>query len=192
MAETPSMPNTPNTSSTQKGTIKPEPYAPSARSSPPEAERVDQATAAKTGRAAAPRADQPVTTGPKLKAVTITIDTDSADIVRVEGLDAKGGRHELTDDEKASFIKEGRSDERLEEVLEHAFEAGIACVLGDDEDEDEETTQESPADAELRHQLLAPLIRRSAVRQLTDRAALHRAILGTLIEHSGAQSSSAP
>ena len=192
MAETPSMPNTPNTSSTQKPTIKPEQYTPTARSSQPDAEKADQAAAAKTSRAAAPRADQPASTGPKLKAVTITIDADSADIVRVEGLDAKGGRHELSDEEKASLIKEGRSEERLEEVLEHAFEAGIACVLGDDEDEDEETTQESPADAELRHQLLAPLIKRSAVRQLTDRAALHRAILGTLIEHSGAQSSSAP
>jgi len=192
MAETPSMPSTPNTSSTQKAGIKPEQYSQPPKSSQPEAEKADQAAAAKTNRATAPRTDQPSSTVPKLKAVTITIDTDSADIVRVEGLDAKGGRHELTDDEKASFIKEGRSDERLEEVLEHAFEAGIACVLGDDEDEDEETTQESPADAELRHQLLAPLIKRSAVRQLTDRAALHRAILGTLIEHSGAQSSSAP
>jgi hypothetical protein len=65
-------------------------------------------------------------------------------------------------------------------------------VLGDEDEDEDEETEESPADAELRHQLLAPLIKRSAVRQLTDRAALHRAILGTLIEHSGAPSSSAP
>ena len=192
MAETPSMPNTPNTSSTSKPTIKPEQYTPPARSGQPDPEKADQSAAAKTSRAAAPRTDQPASTVPKLKAVTITIDADSADVVRVEGLDAKGARHELSNEEKASLIKDARSEERLEEVLEHAFEAGIACVLGDDEDEDEETTQESPADAELRHQLLAPLIKRSAVRQLTDRAALHRAILGTLIEHSGAPSSSAP
>ena len=192
MAETPSMPNTPNTSSTPKPTVKPEQYTPPARSGQPDAEKADQSATAKTSRAAAPKADQPASTFPKLKAVTITIDADSADIVRVEGLDAKGGRHELSDEEKASLIKEGRSEERLEEVLEHAFEAGIACVLGDDEDEDEETTQESPADAELRHQLLAPLIKRSAVRQLTDRAALHRAILGTVNEPAGAPSASAP
>ena len=188
MAETPSMPNPPNTSSTPKPSVRPEPYVPSAKASQPEAE----AATAKASRAAAPRTDQPATAVPKLKAVTITIDADSADVVRVEGLDAKGARHELSNEEKASLIKDARSEERLEEVLEHAFEAGIACVLGDDEDEDEETTEESPADAELRHQLLAPLIKRSAVRQLTDRAALHRAILGTLIEHSGAPSSSAP
>jgi hypothetical protein len=113
--------------------------------------------------------------------VTITIDAASAEVVRVEGLDATGTRRELSDEEKASLVNGGRRDELLEAVVEHAFEAGIACVLGDDE---EETPPESPADAALRHQLLAPLIERSVVGRLRERAALNRAMLGTLIEHS--------
>jgi len=113
--------------------------------------------------------------------VTITIDAESAEVVRVEGVDATGARHELSEEEKTSIVKE-RRDEHVAELVEQAFEAGIASVLG--VDEEEETTQESPEDTELRHQLLAPLIERSALRHLTERAALNRAILGTLIEHS--------
>jgi len=113
--------------------------------------------------------------------VTITIDADSAEVVRIEGVDPTGARHDLSDDEKASFIKE-RRDERLAEVVEQAFEAGIASVLG--VEDEEETAEESPEDADFRRQLLAPLIERSAIRRLTERAALNRAILGTLVEHS--------
>jgi len=78
-------------------------------------------------------------------------------------------------------MKEGR-DERVTALVEQAFEAGIACVLGIEEEE--ETTQESPEDAEFRRQLLAPLLERSGLGQLTERPALNRAILGTLMEHS--------
>jgi hypothetical protein len=65
--------------------------------------------------------------------------------------------------------------------MEQAFEAGIATVLGHEE---EEPTEETPEDAELRRELLAPLIERSGLAHLTERTALNRAILGTLIEHS--------
>jgi len=125
------------------------------------------------------KTDQPVH---RLVTVTITLDADSTEVVRIEGVDPTGARHDLTDDEKVSFIRE-RRDERLAEVVEQAFEAGIASVLGVEEDE-EETAEESPEDTELRRQLLAPLIERSAMRRLTERAALNRAILGTLVEHS--------
>jgi hypothetical protein len=172
------MADTQSTPSSQRTSIKPEPYAPPAKSSQPDPDKADPPTATKAGRGAATKADQ---SGPKLTAVTITIDPDSAEVVRVEGLDAAGARHELSDEEKASLMKEKPRDERIAEVVERAFEAGIASVLGDEE---EETTEETPADAELRHLLLAPLIERSAVRRLTERATLNRAILGTLIEHS--------
>jgi hypothetical protein len=43
---------------------------------------------------------------------------------------------------------------------------------------------ESAEDAELRHELLAPLIKRSAVRHLTEGAVLDRVVLSTLIDHS--------
>ena len=85
-------------------------------------------------------------------------------------------------EEKASFMKE-RRDERVLALVEHAFEAGIASVLGVG-DEEEENTQESPEDIEFRRELLAPLIERSGLGHLKERPALNRAILGTLIEHS--------
>jgi hypothetical protein len=112
--------------------------------------------------------------------VTITIEADSGEVVRIEGVDATGSRHELTDEEKASLMKE-RHEERLGALVEQAFEAGIATVLGR---EDDETTEETQEDAELRRELLAPLLEESGLGQLTERTVLNRAILGTLIEHS--------
>jgi hypothetical protein len=151
----------------------------------PSIKKTDHHAASKTDRSAAARAHRPhpKQSTDQLKAVAITIDPSSAEIVRIEGLDATGARHELSDEEKASLMQqEGPGDERLAAMMEHAFEAGIACVLGDDVND--EAAQESPTDAELRHLLLAPLIEQSPVRHLTDRHALNRAILSTLIENS--------
>lgn len=178
MAETPPNPSTPTAPGTTKSAIKADQYTPPGKSGQPRAEKTDQTEAPKTARATAVRTDQPVH---RLMTVTITIDADSADVVRVEGVDATGARRELSDDEKASLIKE-RRDERVTALVEQAFEAGIAAVLG--VDEEEETTQDSPEDAEFRRELLAPLIERSGLGRLTERPALNRAILGTLIEHS--------
>lgn len=122
------------------------------------------------------RMDRPVT-----RFLAVVIDADSAQVIRVEGQDATGARHDLSADEKTMFAKRG-ADDRLEDVVEEAFEAGIACVLGGDTDRD--TTQESPEDAELRRRLLAPLIERSAVNRWMERGALNRAIVNTLIEHA--------
>jgi len=174
MAETPPTPSTP---STAKSAIKADQYQSPAKPGQPRVEKADQTEAPKT-RTNTVRADQPVH---RLMTVTITIDAESAEVVRVEGVDATGARRELSDDEKASLMKEGR-DERVTALVEQAFEAGIACVLGIEEEE--ETTQESPEDAEFRRQLLAPLLERSGLRHLTERPALNRAILGTLMEHS--------
>jgi len=173
MADTPPTPSTP---STTKSPIKADQYTPSAKPGQPRMEKADQTEAPKT-KTTAVKADQPVH---RLMTVTITIDAESAEVVRVEGVDATGARRELSDDEKASLMKEGR-DERVTALVEQAFEAGIACVLGIEE---EEETQESPEDAEFRRQLLAPLLERSGVGHLTERPALNRAILGTLMEHS--------
>ena len=115
------------------------------------------------------------------KLFSFTIDANTAQIVKLESLDATGNRHELSQEEMASLVKEAR-DDRLEKVVEQAFEAGIACVLDTDAEQDD--TQESADDAELRHILLAPLIERSAAKHLMEREVLNRAILDTLIEHS--------
>jgi hypothetical protein len=166
MAETPPTPSTP---STTKAPIKADQYQPPAKPGQPRVEKADQTEAPKT-RTTAVRADQPVH---RLMTVTITIDAESAEVVRVEGVDATGARRELSDDEKASLMKEGR-DERVTALVEQAFEAGIACVLGIEE---EEETQESPEDAEFRRQLLAPLLERSGVGHLTERPALKPTVM---------------
>jgi hypothetical protein len=164
-----------------KSAAKPPQYSPPAKPAKAEPEKADKADrpAPKNARSAAVREDGPV---PKLKAVTITIDPASAEVIRVEGLDDSGTRHDLSDEEKASLMADVRRDGRLEEVLEHAFEAGIACVLGDAEED--EANAETPEEEELRHELLAPLMKRSMMRRLTQRDALNRAVLGTLIERS--------
>jgi len=177
---TPSSPGTPNTPSAVKSATKADPYLPPPKSGQPRVEKAAETDPmAKTARATPVKTDQPVH---RLMTVTITIDAESAEVVRVEGVDATGARHELSDDEKSSFIKE-RRDERVAALVEQAFEAGIASVLGVG-DEEEEKTQESPEDAEFRRKLLAPLLERSGLGNLRERPLLNRAILGTLIEHS--------
>jgi hypothetical protein len=109
---------------------------------------------------------------------TFTIDA-SGKVVKFESIDSNGTRHELSDGEKASLAQNGIDN--LEEALEVAFEAGIECVLGDEEEElaDAEETRE---DAELRHSLLGPLMEHSPAKRFLRREVLNRAILGTLIQ----------
>jgi len=113
------------------------------------------------------------------KLITFTIDANTARIVKLESLDATGARHELSDEEKASFVRQGAA--KLEDALEQAFEAGIDCVLGEGAQDD---GQESQEDAKLRHLLLTPLIEHSAAGRLLQAEVLHRAILETLVQHS--------
>jgi hypothetical protein len=111
---------------------------------------------------------------------SFTIDVTTAQVVKVETLDASGARHEVSDREKANLAPNG--SERLEEALEEAFQAGIDCILGGAEDPDD--AEESAQDAELRHVLVAPLIKQSPAKRLLRRDVLDRAILKTLIQRS--------
>jgi hypothetical protein len=110
--------------------------------------------------------------------LTVTIDTKTGQIIKIEGANGTRPHHELSDEEKASLAKKtGRAT--LEAIIEEAFEAGIACGLGEEADEDEPV--ESEKDASLRHLLLRPLIENSAVKRLMRRDVLSRAFLKTLI-----------
>ena len=114
------------------------------------------------------------------KLFTFTIDASTGQVVRLEVEDASGERHELSDEEKASLAQAGGAGD-LEQLVERAFEAGIACVLGG---EPEDKAEELADEAELRHLLLTPLIEYSPARRLLQREVLNRAILGTLIHHA--------
>ena len=120
------------------------------------------------------------TSEPHPDLLTVTIDTKTGQIIKIEGANGTRARHELSDEEKASLAKKaGRAT--LEAIIEEAFEAGIACGLGEEADEDEPV--ESEKDANLRHLLLRPLIENSAAKRLMRRDVLSRAILKTLIGH---------
>jgi hypothetical protein len=113
--------------------------------------------------------------------LAFTMDTKTGEIVQVERVDTTGARHELTKDDRASLAKNNGRD-TLEELLEQAFEAGIACLLGGEDEPDE--PKEAKEDAELRHILLKPLIDESPAARLMRRDVLNRAIVETLIHHS--------
>jgi len=113
--------------------------------------------------------------------LTFTIDPRTGRIVKLEGLNADGARRELTDDEKARLIKRPR-DRTIEQVVERAFEAGIACVLdGNGADDD---SSESSDDIDLTHRLLVPLIEHSAAKKLMAREVVDQTVLDTLLERS--------
>jgi len=79
--------------------------------------------------------------------LTLTIDAKTGHIVKIESVDSTGAHHELSDEERASLAKE-RSKATVEAIIEQAFEAGVACVLGGTDGEDD--LSESAKDAEIR------------------------------------------
>src|SRR6516164_8937266 len=113
--------------------------------------------------------------------LTVTIDANTGQIVKIERVNGPNAHHELTAEEKASLAKaSGRAT--LEAIIEQAFEAGLAYGLGDEGDEDD--SMESEKDANLRHLLLRPLLENSAAKRLVRRDVLSRAILKSLIDHT--------
>ena len=110
-----------------------------------------------------------------------TIQTRTGQIVKIECVDSTGAHHELSDEEKTNLAKE-KSKATLEDMLERAFEAGIACVLGDADGEDD--PPESANDADLRRLLLRPLIEDGSAKRLMQRDFLSRVMLATLIQNA--------
>jgi len=139
-------------------------------------------TKAPTGdgrRSKTPPTDPEPTKSPEL--LSLTINPETAAIVRLEGVDGSGARHELSKEQTAK-LAQLYGEGTLQALIEDAFEAGIASVLGDGAGEF--GTSESKDEAELRHLLLKPLIERSAARHLMKRATLARATLASLLRHS--------
>jgi hypothetical protein len=113
--------------------------------------------------------------------LTFTIQARTGQIVKIESVDSTGAHHELSDEEKSNLAKE-KSKTTLEDVLEQAFEAGIACVLGDADSEDD--PPESAQDVDLRRLLLRPLLEEGAAKRLMQSDVLSRAMLTTLIQNA--------
>jgi hypothetical protein len=109
------------------------------------------------------------------------MDANTAQIVRLESLDGGGESHELSESEKLNLARQ-IGEERIGELLEEAFEAGIECVLGNGART--RRSRESAEDSQLRHLLLAPLIAETSAKRLLQSDVLHRAILETLVHES--------
>jgi hypothetical protein len=109
--------------------------------------------------------------------LAFTLDTSSGEVSKLESVDAAGHRSELSAKEKADLAK-GTRELDLEALIEQAFEAGIACVLGEEDKNGSETKE----DADLRRILLKPLIEASSAAKLMRAEVLRRAIVQTLIQ----------
>ena len=152
-----------------------------------------------------PQADEPTTSMPKPSAAegrkskataspseqtrpdlfALTIDVARGRIVTLERVDEQGSRQQISADERSRLAKT-QSSQALMRLVEEAFEAGIACVLGE---EDESDPEESKADDELSRMLLRSLIERSKARYLIEGDTLDRAIVGSLIGRAAASAS---
>jgi hypothetical protein len=115
-----------------------------------------------------------------LDLLAFTLHVETGRIVRLEGVDKAGVRHELSEEQKASLARL-RGEDTLEALVEQAFEAGIACVLGGSTEQ--LGTKESEEEAKLRRLLLGPLIEHSSAKRLMQLNVLSRSILGTLLRH---------
>lgn len=123
--------------------------------------------------------------------ITATIEAATGKIVDVRSVDDEGEVSELTTAGRARLAKQS-GGATLEDLFEQAFEAGIACVLGDNPEDAEAIEKESEEDAALRREILRPMIEKSAARRLMRQEVLGRAIVGTLIQKAVRGSEAAP
>ena len=135
----------------------------------------------RAGKNPAPKSPTASELAPDADLLTITIQAKTGQIIKIQSAEGGGGGKELSDQERADLLKKASKD-TLEALIEQAFEAGIACVLGDAIGRSE--AEESEEEADLRHLLLEPLIRQSPVQRLMQREVLSRAFLGTVVQHA--------
>jgi hypothetical protein len=154
-------------------------------------EESEPGSAAQGSAAQKPKASSPAAeSGGNADLVGLTVEPATGRIVKVEVVDAAGVRHELSEEERAKLLKADR-ETTLESIVERAFEAGIDCVLGGADDNDDEPA-ESDEDAELRRVLLRSLIDHSAAKRLMEPDILGRAIIGAAIADASSSRAARP
>ena len=116
---------------------------------------------------------------PRSQRLAFTIDTGTGEIIKIESVDTADQRRELTKTEKLDLAKESRGV-GVEALLERAFEAGIACLLDDQDSEEDES--ESEEEAGVRRILLHHLMERTFAARAMRREVLRQAIVQTLIQ----------
>ena len=123
--------------------------------------------------------------------LAFTLDVNSGEIVKIESVDSAGHRRELSTTERQDLAKE-RPGGGVEALLERAFEAGIGCLLDDEDGKEDESETED--EAGVRRILLKPLMEGTYARWALRREVLRQAIVKTLINDliSPEESESAP
>jgi len=142
---------------------------------------IDEAAGAPKEPTGEPKSSHPASeAGADSDLLTVTVHANTGQVVKIESV---GGpeAHELSVEEMKNLAKE-KGAVTLEALLEQAFEAGIACMLGGGAGGQD--ARETEEEADLRHLLLKPLIKRSPVEGLMHSDVLRRAMLGTLIRNS--------
>jgi hypothetical protein len=114
----------------------------------------------------------------EIEQLVVTFNAAMGEIVKVEKVDKAGKRQELTEEECAKLAGQDEVEE-LEGALEEAFEAGVALMRGDEDEEYAEDDQERA----LRRLLIGGLLVRHPVRRrLLRRLLLRRLLLRRLIK----------
>jgi hypothetical protein len=121
---------------------------------------------------------------PQPNLIAFTMDADAGRLVKVEKVDGTGARRELSDEEKVDLVNKGWPT--LETIIERAFEAGIGCLLG----ESQENAQQSQEELELWRVLVMSLMEKTSAHDLLRRDVLGRAFLETALQQGLASSAS--
>jgi hypothetical protein len=114
---------------------------------------------------------------PKPNLFALTISADTGEIVKVEKVEGVGTRRDLRDDERVNLS--AKAAPTLDALIERAFEAGIACVLGVQARHAE--IEETDEEADLRRALLMPLMENTWAQDSLKRELLGKAILASAI-----------
>jgi hypothetical protein len=112
--------------------------------------------------------------------LTVTVHANTGQVVKIESMGGPGA-HELSVEEMTNLVKDNGAV-TLEALLEQAFEAGIACMLGDGAGE-EQDARETEEEADLRHLLLKPLLRSSNNRACREIAGPSNSVDGPYVVH---------
>ena len=110
----------------------------------------------------------------EIEQLVVTFNAAMGEIVKVERVDKAGKRQELTEEECAKLAGLDEVEE-IEAALEEAFEAGVAVVLGDEDEEYAEDDDDE--ERALRQLLIGGLLGRHPVR----RRLLHQLLLRRLL-----------
>src|SRR5436190_11338882 len=110
----------------------------------------------------------------EIEQLVVTFNAAMGEIVKVEKVDKAGKHQELTEKECAKLAGQDEVEE-IEAALEEAFEAGVAVMLGDEQEEYAEDYDDE--ERAVRQLLIGAILERHPVRKRLLRQLLLRRLL---------------